>query len=162
MNICEYLKQRNVPFHHIHHSATMDASRLAQELGVPGKQVAKTVLLRSDDGYVIAVVPSTRHVDCDAMRALLGARRIQLATESEAGELFPDVEYGVVPPFGSQYGVRTVLDVHLAACESIVFKGATHEEAVRMQFRDYELLEGPLTAMISKPGVAPQRVRIAY
>src|SRR5690606_7021267 len=98
-----------------------------------------------DDGYVIAVVPSTRHVDCDAMRVLLGARKIELATESEAGELFPNVEYGVVPPFGSQYGVRTVLDVHLAACESIIFEGNKHDEAIKMLFKDYEMLEGPLT-----------------
>lgn len=158
MYVGEYLKRRSVPFLEIEHARTMDASRLAEELHVPGCQVAKTVLLRSGDGFMIAIVPSTRYVDIEAVRNLLGVRKVELATEEEANHLFPEVELGVVPPFGSRFGVRTIVDVHLASCESILFEGETHHQAVQINFKDFELLETPLEGMISKPGHAPARM----
>lgn len=148
MKISDYLRHRNVQFQDIDHSATLDAN--LEELHVPRSQVAKTVLLRSDDGYVIAIVPSTRHVDCEAVRALLGARNVELATESDAAVLFPDFELGVVPPFGSQYGLRTVVDVRLAACELVVFEGGPHTDSVCMAFQDFDLIEMPIAGIISK------------
>lgn len=151
MNICEFLQHRNVPYQDVDHAETMTASRLAEALHVPGDQVAKTVLLRANGGYVIAVVPSTRYVDCEKVSGLLGTMRVMLATEADAAMLFPDVELGVVPPFGSQYGLRTIVDVHLAACETIVFEGPTHHQAIKMSYSDYQMLESPLEAMIATP-----------
>lgn len=152
MNVADYLAKRNVSFEMVEHRPAYCASKLAEATHTRGYEVAKTVLLKTPDGFVIAVVPSTRFVDLPAIEGLLGVHSVRLATEDEATATFPDLEPGVVPPFGSGYGIRTVVDIHLAVCPRILFEGATHHEAIRMSFKDYQMLECPIAGLISRQG----------
>jgi Ala-tRNA(Pro) deacylase len=122
---------------------------MAQVLHVPGDEVAKTVLLRADDKYRVAVLPATRRIDLEAARRLAGASRLELATEPECLERFPDCEIGAVPPFGSLYGMKTLIDTALAAEAEIVFEGNSHAESIRMRYEDYAGLERPLAGRFS-------------
>ena len=101
---------------------------------------------------MLAVLQATHHVDLDAVRDLLGVASVDLATERELSAKFPDCELGALPPFGSQYGMRTLVDSSLAGDEEIVFEGNTHEEAVRLRFDDYVRLEHPMVASFTHCG----------
>ena len=61
----EFLKERGVAFEVILHSPTYDAQRMAAAVHVSGREVAKTVLLRADEGYAyfVAVLPATKRID---------------------------------------------------------------------------------------------------
>jgi Ala-tRNA(Pro) deacylase len=152
MNIREFLTAREVDFDVIPHRDTFDASHLAGTLHVPGNKVAKTVLLRADHGYryFVAVVPATKRVDCDRLGHSLGDCCMELASEDELARFCPDCEVGVLPPFGSQYGLRTVMDESLTDRSEIVFEGNTHHEAIRMKLADYREIEQPLVCPISQ------------
>lgn len=144
MNICEFLDSRHVPYERLHHSPAYTAHRMAQQLHVPGREVAKSVLLRTGSGhYVLAVVPATFRVDLERLREYLGEDRLDLASEEEMEKLFPDCERGAMPPFGSLYKLPTVVDENLAADDEIVFEGQSHEEAIRMTYDDFQGLEHP-------------------
>lgn len=151
MNVREFLDERHVAFHVITHRETFDAQRLAEALHVPGRQIAKTVLLRADSGfaYVLAVVPAPRQVDLRRVGQLLGGSRLELATEDEVVDVCPGAERGVLPPFGSLMGVQTVVDCQLACDGEIVFEGATHHDAIRMSFEDFCQLEQPLIGKLT-------------
>jgi Ala-tRNA(Pro) deacylase len=146
MNVRDYLKQKQVPFDVITHHDTYDAQHLAQSMHVSGRQVAKTVLLRTDgeDDFVVAVLPANRIVDLDLASDVLGVDYVELASERELAQHCPDCEVGVLPPFGHEYGMRTVVDVTLLEDEEIVFEGNTHHEAIRMKLDDYREIEGPV------------------
>ena len=60
MRLDELLNDRQIPFEHMHHRPSYTANRTAQVLHVPGKEVAKTVVLRVDGRYVVAVRPGRR------------------------------------------------------------------------------------------------------
>jgi Ala-tRNA(Pro) deacylase len=143
MRLDEYLTRQGVPFQRLHHRPAYSANRVAQVLHVPGHEMAKTVLARTTQGYVVAVLPATHRVDLDQLRQELGDAQIALATEREMAELFPDCERGAMPPFGSLYRLPTVVDESLTADEEIVFEGQSHEEAIRMKYRDFEAVEHP-------------------
>jgi Ala-tRNA(Pro) deacylase len=143
MRLDELLSNRQVPFEHLHHRPSYTANRTAQALHVSGKDVAKTVVLRADGRYVLAVLPATHRVDLEQLRQDLGAEEVEMATEAEMDRLFPDCERGAVPPFGSLYHLETLVDESLRADEQIVFGGQNHEDAIRMRYRDYEALEHP-------------------
>jgi Ala-tRNA(Pro) deacylase len=143
MRLDELLNDRQIPFEHMHHRPSYTANRTAQVLHVPGKEVAKTVVLRVDGRYVVAVLPATHRVDLERARQELGAQEVGMATEAEMDRLFPDCERGAVPPFGSLYQLETVVDESLSADEQIVFDAQNHEDAIRMRYRDYEALEHP-------------------
>jgi len=151
MNVQRFLQQHNVWFERVEHERTLTAQTMAHAIHVAGYEVAKAVLLRADDGYVLAVLPAPRSVDTYRVRKILGAESVELATEADCGHEFLDCEYGARVPFGSQYGLKTLLDETLMDDEEIVFEGNTHEESFRMKLDDYRSLEDPLVVRISHP-----------
>ncbi len=148
MKVVEYLQQHGVAFDVIPHRDTFDAQHMAEELHVSGKHVAKTVLLRADGGfgYVVAILPAPLRINLHKASQALGGSRLELATEHEVMEHCPDCEIGVLPPFGSQYGMKTLVDSSLTTDDWIVFEGNTHHEAIRMRFDDFKRVETPLIA----------------
>jgi Ala-tRNA(Pro) deacylase len=150
MKLDELLNQVKVPFQRLQHATIYGANRIAQKLHVPGREMAKTVLLRTQEGYVLTVLPANRHVELDKVRQCLGEDWVEMASEAEMTRVFPDMDVGVMPPFGSLYHVRTLVDEALAEDEEIVFEGHSHEEAIRMAYKDYENLEHPLKGQFAR------------
>ena len=148
MDIKDFLKQQRVPFDVLPHPRTETAVGTASALDVPEQNFAKTVVLIVDDRPVIAVVQAPDHVNPVEVKNSLGAGVAELASEDALEKYFPDCETGAVPPFGSHYGMPTVVDSHLAEDEYIVFDGNTHEEAISMRFKDYQMIERPHQAEI--------------
>ncbi len=151
MKIPEFLRSIEVNFDVISHRDTYDAQHLAESLHVSGREVAKTVLLRADHGYsyIVVVLPANKSVDFERVSQALGGSHIELATELEIKQHCPDCEIGALPPFGSQYGMRTLVDGSLAEDDNIYFEGNTHHEAIRMKFADFRRIEQPLVASLA-------------
>jgi Ala-tRNA(Pro) deacylase len=154
MQVQAYLVQNKIPYRAIKHPPTFGALRVAQAVSVSGHRVAKTVVVEVDGRPVLTVVPATRRLDTRAVKEALDADSVALASESRCRSLFPDCEVGAMPPFGSANGMRTVLDSSLAGGEAIVFESNRHDEAIQMALSDYERIEHPLVAAISKPADA--------
>jgi Ala-tRNA(Pro) deacylase len=152
MDTKAYLHEHHVPFEVLAHAESFDAPHLAQVVHAPGREVAKTVLLRADRGfrYIVAVLPATYRVDFDELSRALGGATVELATELEIAERCPDCEMGVLPPFGSQYGAETIVDTSLTEDDQIVFEANTHREAIRMKYRDYHNVEHPRIAPFAR------------
>ena len=149
MKVQEYLREQNVEFQILDHRPTYDAQRMAQAVHVSGEEVAKTVLLRSNEGYAVAVLQATHRLDLAAAQQALGVAKLALATEKEMKTVLPANELGALPPFGSLYGMRTLVDTSLSQDEVIVFEGNTHHESIRMRYEDFVDLEQPLVAEVS-------------
>jgi len=152
MNVAKFLKDSKYEFERVPHRATYSAQELAHQLHVSGREVAKTVLLRAngDFTFVVAVLPANKQIDFVEASKLLGNAQLELATETEVAEHCPDCEFGVLPPFGSRYEMTTIVDSSLANDEDIWFEGNTHEEAIRMKFKEYFQLEQPLIGPFAK------------
>jgi Ala-tRNA(Pro) deacylase len=148
MNTKQFLQEHGTAFKVVSHAEAFGASHVAQATGTSGQELAKTVLLRVNHAYryIVAVLPSTHRIDLEAVSRVLGGAQVQLATEAEVGQRCPDCEFGVLSPFGSQYGVETIVDKSLAQDEQIVFEGNTHHEAIRMKYADFFKIENPSVA----------------
>jgi len=156
MDITELLAVQQCWYEHIPHQPTYSAQRLAHELHVPGREIAKTVLLRAGINgrhqFIVAVVPANKTVDFKRAAKLVRAGKVQLATELEIAAQCPDCDFGVLPPFGSRYGMKTIVDSSLAQDEEIWFEGNTHKDAIRMKFDDFQRLEKPQVANFAADG----------
>ena len=153
MNVTEFLTGRKVAFQVLPHPSAYDAQRVAEALHVPGRLIAKSVLLRANGGYryIVAVLPATKRIDFALASAALGGSKLQLATETDVASHCPDCEVGVLPPFGSQYAMTTIVDESLAKDAEILFDGNTHDEAIRMKFEDFRQIEEPLIVDFARP-----------
>ena len=134
-----YLDERKIHYTLLTHEPTYTSGVTAQVLHVPGKELAKTVVLRSGEDTFVAVLPASYHIDLEKFGALVG-QPVRLATELELAKLFPDCELGAMPPLPEVYGLPVFVDESLAADEEIVFNAGTHREAIRMRFDDFKKL----------------------
>src|SRR5205807_2280879 len=96
----DFLLEQRIPFETLLHPPAYTAQKRARFLRLPGRQVAKSVLLHGPGGYVLAVLPATHHVATERVALALGGP-VRLASDDELAAVFRDCEWGVVPPFGT-------------------------------------------------------------
>ncbi len=137
------LDENQIPYTAMPHTTAYTAQGTAATMKVSGKELAKTVVVRADDSFVLAVLPAAHHASMEKLSGLLG-KPARLATEQEFGELFPDCELGAMPPFGELYGLPIYVDESLAADEEIVFNAGTHHDAIRLRYADFAKLAKPV------------------
>lgn len=139
----EFLDHHGIKYTTTVHSMAYTAQEIAALAHVPGREMAKSVIVRVDGKLVMAVLPAAYHVDLERLREVIGAHVLSLATEAEFKNLFPECEPGAMPPFGNLYGLEVYVDPTLAADEKIVFNSGSHIELMRMNYRDFERLVKP-------------------
>lgn len=157
MRIRDYLESRRIWFETLLHPPVPSASRFAQRLHISGRWVAKSVLVKCGDRYVLAVLPATSRIDWDRLAEVVPGEPPTLATEDQAAEVFGDCERGALPPFGRLYGLTTIVDASLAGGSEIAFVANCRHEGMRMRYRDFETLELPIRARFAIPTATRQR-----
>lgn len=141
-----FLKEHNTAFKTLEHTEAFTAQEVAAEMHVPGKELAKVVMLKGEKGFVMAVLPASRRVDIHRLKNILGEKDLRLSTEEEFKALFPDCEPGAEPPFGNLYNIDTLVDKTLTEDEQIFFNAGTHTSAVKIDYKDYAALVKPKVA----------------
>lgn len=131
-----------VPYAMISHEPAFSSQMTAATMHVPGKEMAKAVVLEGKGQCYLAVLPASHHVDLNRFSEVV-CEPVRLANEDKIRELFPDCEPGAIPPFGRLYGVPVYVDVSLALDQEIVFPAGTRDAAVRMTYEDFEGLARP-------------------
>jgi Ala-tRNA(Pro) deacylase len=147
--VIQELNRRGLDFKLLPHPRTQTARAEANAGGVTATEVAKTVVLTTDRGYVRAVVPASERLDLGKTRDLLADRHTRLATEEELGAAYPAFELGAVPPFGGPSGDRVILDLGLAKLEEVVLEAGSHDQSVKIRTSDLLSLSGAQVADIS-------------
>lgn len=128
---------------HKHSESSLDNAVTAH---LPGNMVAKSVLLKDEDEYLLAVLPSTRRLNLGLLHQLLN-RHVGLATQDEVASVFSDCEIGVIPPTGLLYDINTFVDEALLAQSDIYFEAGDHEHLVHMDREGFGKLMGDATSM---------------
>ncbi len=139
----DYLDQNIVKYKLITHSKGYTAQELAAIMHIPGKEMAKIVILKIDGRFAMAVIPAPHKIDFERFKVATGIKEVALASEKEFQNLFPDCEVGAMPPFGNLYGLPVYVAQPLKEDKEIVFNAGSHTEAIRMQYGDFERLVNP-------------------
>jgi Ala-tRNA(Pro) deacylase len=134
-----YLRENGVEPETVTHPKTPSASRTAQASHVPGERVAKGVLLKDENGYLLAVIPATHHIEMQSLSSLTG-RNLSLAEEDEVADAFPDCALGAVPPIGAPYGLETVVDDSLMKQPQTYLEGGDHATLLQVTAEEFARL----------------------
>ena len=144
-----YLRNNRVPFEEQHHPRVVSAQEVAASEHVPGRMLAKTVMVLSDGEIAMLALPAPYQVDLEKAAAALGVDEVRLAEEEEFADTFSDCEVGAMPPFGNLYGVPVYVEKTLAEDETIVFRSGTHTETMSVSYSDFERLVEPTVAQFA-------------
>jgi Ala-tRNA(Pro) deacylase len=146
----DYLRENRIPFETQHHPRAVTAQEVAASEHVPGKMLAKTVMVLADREMVMLALPASYQVDLGKAATALGVKEARLAEEEEFEDTFPDCEIGAMPPFGNLYGVPVYVDETLAEDETIVFRSGTHTDTMSVSYADFERLVEPTIAEFAR------------
>jgi len=139
ITLAQYLVNGGIEYDLVPHPHTETASASAAASQVPADSVAKAVVLKGRDGFMLAVLPASRHIQFDELQRLLGSE-VAMANEEQIETLFIDCEPGSVPALGAAYGLNVVVDDSLAQQSEIYFEGGDHANLVHVSGTSFRKL----------------------
>ena len=134
-----YLDDCGIDYEVVEHARTMSSSRTAEVSHVAGDRLAKAVVLKSDGGFTMAVLPASCHLRLGEIQDYLD-RPIGLATEREVAQLFDDCELGAIPPVGKPYGLEMIVDDSLSEQPDVYFEAGDHMSLIHVNAMAFQQL----------------------
>jgi Ala-tRNA(Pro) deacylase len=152
-----YLREKGVEYEVQQHPLAFTAQAVAATEHIPGRMLAKVVMVLADEDLHMLVLPANLVVDLDAASRALGGRQVRLAREQDFASRFPDCDPGAMPPFGNLYGIPVLFDDALGRNERIVFQAGSHTETISIAYSDLLELVQPTIAPLAF--VSPKAAR---
>lgn len=146
-----FLSQQRIRYTTQKHPTAYTAQEIAAALHLSGKQLAKCVVVNTDTGVVLAVLPASSLIDFAKLKKALRAKKLELARESDIKRAFPDVEIGAMSIFGHLYNVPVIVDNTLAASEQIACNAGSHTKTITLRYKDFEKTAKPNVGAFSLP-----------
>src|SRR3972149_2603461 len=140
------LKKNNIIYNIIKHQEAYTAQEIAEAIHVSGKNLAKVVMVKAKERYIMTVMPASCRIDFRKLKDVLRETDLRLASEEEFKTVFPDCEAGAEPPFGNLYNIETYVDKSLTEDDQIFFNAGNHYETVVMGYSDYDKIVRPTVA----------------
>jgi Ala-tRNA(Pro) deacylase len=139
----DFLDEHQIKYVVISHSSAFTTQEIAAATHIPGKELAKTVIVEIDGKMAMAVLPGSQKVDLEQLREAAGAESVALVKEEAFKDRFPECELGAMPPFGNLYGMPVYVADSLTEDEEVAFNAGSHTQLVKMAYRDFERLVQP-------------------
>ncbi len=99
ISLAQYLAERGVTYDVVEHPHAVTASESARTSHISLNRLAKAVVLKGDEGFMLAVLPASTHIQFGQLRKQLGAD-VDMANEEQIETLFVDCEPDAVPALG--------------------------------------------------------------
>jgi Ala-tRNA(Pro) deacylase len=147
-----FLEAEGVDYEIVPHAPADTSSETAEAAHIPGRSIAKAVVVEGAEHRVVVVVPAHEHIHLGELRRELGAT-YALMTEADVRELFRDCEGGPVPPFGQAYGLDVLVDDTLLEQPRVYVEGGARAALLAIpghQFR--RLMRSARTGRYGHPG----------
>ncbi|HSE93325.1 MAG TPA: YbaK/EbsC family protein [Methylomirabilota bacterium] len=163
----EFLGAHQAAYEVVEHEAAITAQEQAAATHAPGRSVAKVLIVKERDGYVMAILPASAELDLDRLKGLVGHGEIRLATVEEIRAVVTDCVPGAIPPFGALYRLRSFVDRSLLLVPQVTMPAGDPASAIRMRSAEFRRLvdarPGDFAvpeALVTAGGVArPRRAR---
>jgi Ala-tRNA(Pro) deacylase len=149
-DMIHYLKKNSVRYEVIEHAPAFTAHEAAVVSQVPDKDLAKTLIVQTENKYCMVVMPADHRLDEHLLSKAIKAKHLHLAQEEDLKPLFPDCELGSMPPFGNLYALPVFIDKSLTNDDEIVFHACSHTKSIRLKMNDYLGLVKPVIAEFSR------------
>ena len=142
----EFLDEVGADYTVTRHRPTYTAQETAQICHIPGKNMAKTVVIHLNGGLALTVLPAQFRVNLSRLRAFTSAWSLSVARERDFSEAFPECEPGAVPPFGNLFGMVVFAEELLNHDKTISFNSGTHSEIITMPYAQWKSVVHPYVA----------------
>lgn len=151
--LIEALDRAGAEYEVLEHPRTETARAEAEVLRLDPDEVAKTLVVKTPDGYLRVVLPASGSLDLQRLREVVGGgHHTHLASEEDLAREYPEFELGAVPPFGGLRADRVLVDARIVARDRVVFEAGDHSHSIRVRVADLmRAAHDPEIADMSRP-----------
>ena len=137
--IREYLDNQGIPYQLVHHDYSETARGCAEAAHIPLSRMVKAVVLRDDEGFIMALVPADKSVDINAIN-LRTNRLLSTATQKDVNLIFRDCTKGAVPGIGQAYNLRIIWDDRILEEPDCYLEAGDHEGLIYLARKEMSAL----------------------
>ena len=134
-----YLEQQHARYDVIPHVPTGSALQSAIASHVPAEQIAKAVLLDTDEGYLLAVLPANHRIILSDLSDEFGSRP-NLVEEDDLDQVFPDCAMGAIPALGGGYDVPVIVDDSIDRQPDVYLEAGDHKSLIHLSHDEFARL----------------------
>ena len=124
-----FLDKNKIKYSLSEHKKVYTAFNEAETQHLKGKEVAKTVLVKT-----IVVVPAIKHVDFGKVKKALKAKKVSMAKESDITKVLK-TKIGLIHTFG--YDLPVLVDNSLLKQKELVMSAGSYTESLEMKPKDF-------------------------
>jgi Ala-tRNA(Pro) deacylase len=139
LTLLQYLDDRHIDYDTLVHGFSETAMKNAEAAHIPGERLVKAVILKDDTGYLMAVLPATRHIDFPTLKQALD-RDVEMVEEDDLTTMFDDCDIGAIPPVGIAYGLQTIVEDLVPTHGDIYFEAGDHKTMIHLKAGAYDRL----------------------
>jgi len=134
--IISLLNKNKVEYQIFKHEPVYTSKQAAQIRGDDIKNGVKALLFKTDDNFVLIVIPVSRRVSEKKLKELLGVEKVKLAFPEEVKKVM-GCEIGACYPIGNIIPVKTLIDKSIREKGTISFNPGVHNKTITMTTKDY-------------------------
>lgn len=138
-----YLDSRKVKYEVVAHKTVFTAYDLAQTTKTPLSEIAKTLLVKADGTYWLALVRAADRIDLAKLKKTINAKKVSIVDEKEMTKALT-VKPGALTPFAGMHKLSAVIDRVLTKMGKALFGSGSFEFSIRMRVADYAKMERPV------------------
>ena len=162
--LIDYLEKNKYKYEIIKHRTTYTSWDTAQTEKVKPQEVAKTLVMKADKDWIIAVLPSSKNLNKKDLLKLINSDRKKkkpAAAEAKAGEgkLVKKIDFadekwlkknmkvgklGAVPPFAELLKTNIYFDKMLSKNKKIYVSSGEYDASIRILVSQYLKIEKPI------------------
>jgi len=147
--IIKLLKTNKISYKETEHEPVYTSEQAAKVRGISISQGAKSLLLKYENNFILAVLPGDRKLDSKKLKNLLKIKSFRFASPEEVKEKM-GCEIGACYPFGNLIGLPTYADNSFSKNDIVSFNPGLHTRSIEIKWRDFYSLIKPEIVDISE------------
>lgn len=148
--VTAYVKRHNLAYKEVEHKTVFTAYDLGQTLKTRLEEIAKTLLVKTDSGYMLVVLRASDRLNLGKLKKLLSAKKISIARERDMASQLR-VKPGALTAFGNLHKLPTVIEQKLTRVPQALFPSGSFEHSLMIKVKDFLALEKPRRGSFSVP-----------
>ncbi len=152
--IQNYLDKKGAKYAIVTHKKVYTAYDAAQTLKKKLDEIVKNLLIKTDKGYIMVLLPASKNLDMEKLKKLInakgqGIKKVEIPKEGVMVKVFK-VKPGALPAFGKLHNLEVYMDKSLQKVKKAIFSSGSFNESIEMAIKEFEKLEEPIVGLFSK------------
>jgi Ala-tRNA(Pro) deacylase len=152
--IQNYLDKKGAKYAIVTHKKVYTAYDVAQTLKKKLDEIAKNLLVKTNKGFVLVLLPASKRVDLNKLKKLMnakgmGVKKVEIPKEGVMVRIFK-VKPGALGAFGTVHELEVYMDKNLQKVKKAIFPTGSFTDSVEMAMKEFEKLEKPVVGFFSE------------